>query len=617
MSSGQLATYPDSRPIFPGDIVQFQPVVGALEDMYGRVVFFGRDKRALSSHHGEIVLRLQLVQLASTISELSDVPHTGEQPGSDDWVLLEHSIVEVPPSQITLRAKIGIRWTPTTLPPDFENFACVYSSSTHHVRPVSKLAPTSAELEVHAYGREHLEAMITMPHFISLPLLWFYDEFGLHRNMYRAILGIYFSLAGLSLEERTRASNQHTLTLGPHSAIFADFMEPLKPGLVALEEGCRMDIQGTEYLVCAPTLAFIGDMKGQQASAGFLSPRGNLSCRMCYAGPDNRDDMDIDLDLHRRYHFETMAEREATTTMAWTQRKKVLAEKGLLMEESPLAAITPALDITRSRPIDVAHSEFLGITRRLVRVVMTEMLTKKAAGEFVKKFQSFIMPPGWSRIQSPSTHMQSWTATECARASIIFPIVLRFWLSSTFLRKPYTDRLKQNTGEVDVVSYIIKSMAMIARSNTLVASTVVDIKDIDIFHAQCLSGRRAFLELMNAAPKAGTTHKPRRTKKQASRSRRRDQRSTTPADSEPDSQMENTQDASDAASVLSDNSAVSGGSFMSDGDLEEAPGIAADHVVEKMAALPNTHVVVHFADMCRLYANLWNVDGLAGEAHHK
>jgi hypothetical protein len=67
----------------------------------------------------------------------------------------------------------------------------------------------------------------------------FIDGFGLYRNAYRSIMGIYLIPAALSFQERARRANVFPLTLGPHGSNFADVIGAMKARLVGLIEVSR------------------------------------------------------------------------------------------------------------------------------------------------------------------------------------------------------------------------------------------------------------------------------------------------------------------------------------------------------------------------------------------
>jgi len=78
--------------------------------------------------------------------------------------------------------------------------------------------------------------------------------------MYRALMGMYMILAGLSFVERSRPSNVVPLTLGPHGADMEDIVSTLESTLRKLEHGVEVKINGKTVRLVAFVLAFVGDM---------------------------------------------------------------------------------------------------------------------------------------------------------------------------------------------------------------------------------------------------------------------------------------------------------------------------------------------------------------------
>ena len=97
------------------------------------------------------------------------------------------------------------------------------------------------------------------------------DGFGLYRNMYRALMGMYMILAGLSFVERSRPSNIVPLTLGPHGVDMEDTVSTLESFLRKLEHGVDVKINGKTIRLVAFVLAFVRDMLQQQANSGMNS----------------------------------------------------------------------------------------------------------------------------------------------------------------------------------------------------------------------------------------------------------------------------------------------------------------------------------------------------------
>ncbi|OXV07835.1 hypothetical protein Egran_04401 [Elaphomyces granulatus] len=163
-----------------------------------------------------------------------------------------------------------------------------------------------------AFGRQHF----TDPEYfnssnanncLSVPLFTFIDGFGLYRNPYRSLMGIYLLIAAFGFEERNRRANVFPVTLGPHGSSFNEVINCLT-GLCELDRGVSLPLpQPTR--VCAFTLAFLGDMPQQQANASFKSQRADLSCRFCVVLAEHRGDLSYDILRSGRYHHSTMQQR--------------------------------------------------------------------------------------------------------------------------------------------------------------------------------------------------------------------------------------------------------------------------------------------------------------------
>lgn len=95
---------------------------------------------------------------------------------------------------------------------------------------------------------------------MSLPLLSFINTFGLYRNVYRTLIGMYYIPAAMNTRKRTRRTNCFILTLGLYRSNFSDIVKALGL-LTALDRGIEVYILGTSnVLLVAFTYAFIGDI---------------------------------------------------------------------------------------------------------------------------------------------------------------------------------------------------------------------------------------------------------------------------------------------------------------------------------------------------------------------
>ena len=85
---------------------------------------------------------------------------------------------------------------------------------------------------------------------ISLPLLLFIDGFGLYRNMYRTLMGVYANIVTFAFHERQRQSNILPLTPGPHGSNFSDVVAAALQSLYYLDRGQLLQVNNKSTFVC-------------------------------------------------------------------------------------------------------------------------------------------------------------------------------------------------------------------------------------------------------------------------------------------------------------------------------------------------------------------------------
>jgi len=292
------------------------------------------------------------------------------------------------------------------------------------------------------------------------------DGFGLHRNTYLTLMGMYFIFAGLSFHERARRSNVIPLTLGPPGSNFSDVdaLKALKP----LDRGIEVEVEGEKVLLCAFTLAYIGDMPQQQKNAGMKTQRANLGCRFCHIASDDRGSLDFDTFLSGRYHHSVVEMRNDIDAL----RTKALRETyGKIWGIDPdpasmaLSKISPALDLIQTRPSDPAHSEYNGLSNMMHSVLLEAILTAPAANAYAAVLRSFPFPPRWPRCQGPLHHLKSYSLSEHARWSVVVPLLLLCWLQERHIR-PYLLAIRKKN-DADPVKYLVHIFAAAATSNCL------------------------------------------------------------------------------------------------------------------------------------------------------
>lgn len=181
---------------------------------------------------------------------------------------------------------------------------------------------------------------------------------------------------------------------------------------------------------------------------------------------------------------------------------------------------------------------------------------------------------------------------------MIFSLILRQWFLIEFhiTREYYKsimtiDELK----EVDVAKYIIWTFNLIAKFNCLISSTNISKQDREIFEIQVIDARKIFANLMNCFKTFRKKSQKFKKLKTFKKRRRR-----------------NSVDFATSTKVSEEN--------QSQVDLNETIQIDSSIVAmfeDKIIALSNVYVALHFKIVMKKYNALWNINALIDERMHK
>jgi hypothetical protein len=387
----------------------------------------------------------------------------------------------------------------------------LWCCKTSSLIPLCHTHPIRAELEIATYGRSMFEQWDDKEgDVISCPILIFIDGFGLYRNSYRSLIGVYAIVAGLIAEDRNRQANVFPLTLSPHGSNFDDTVKSLQ-SLGALDRGVRASIKGSVRTLVVPTLCYIGDMPQQDKNSGFRGPKAHKFCRFCYIGEeavklkDPNAVLHFDVVTHGRYHYQvTEMRREMTRLRTATARKEYGTAWGMGDTVPPLASITPALDLILSRPPDPAHSEYQGMSELMHGLLLDSILTEAGKKSYASTLRSWPFPSGWGRLQSPLHHFQSYSLASHARWSVIIPVLLRSWLRPHHIHPRFMAEAQvQMMGtSKDVVNYIVIAFARLAKSNSLLMGHKLSNEDRDNMLSMILDSRQRYQQLCQFASRS-------------------------------------------------------------------------------------------------------------------
>ncbi|KAI5806056.1 hypothetical protein EDC01DRAFT_626159 [Geopyxis carbonaria] len=481
-----------------------------------------------------------------------------------------------------------------------------------------KLAhPILAELEIEIYGRDFLVSLSKRP-VLSMPHMTFIDAFGLYRNVYCSLTGIYMIISAQNLRDRTRRNNIIPLTLGPHGSDLRDVMTALGPFMRKLEVGVEIMLD-SQYLVIAPALGFLGDMPQQAENMGFLRQNATFGCRTCLIPSEHYSNMEFDILTKGRYHYQTQSLRkEALTMQSKKARETILQASGMKDgEAAPIHIIAPALDVIRSAPSDPPHADCQGIGRMSQTLLILYALLPKYQTEYANAMCKIVHPPGWPKIQNPIRHRLSWDLAEQSRALLLTAITLRVWLNDTKLRKPFiTALMLEYRTEIALSDYkltahevLIQMFYCFAKTYGLVSTPRLTKAQNDSLEVEVIKSRKTFIRLVNVV-----CHSRRRNKDDTHNNSVTSTQITVPG-------------SSIAGSVAEE---LNNPNNNIDPDPEvplESPEAAKKRInenaqvlklaqLEKWACRANVHIGCHYNLFRKHYATLFNVFVLMGEGKH-
>ena len=613
-TSGQFAHYPDGSLIFPSDFVEYRCkapgcTCNGASTHKGRIWAVGKDYTFQAAKQGGVTLLIQSLINATQARQDFDngnlsIPIADEEiilrEDSFDRVLEDDIFARIPDVFMDYNFETGIP-NARNLPVSCKRIRRVANTKTKTIRPACLSYPPRAELELQAYGRNFFTS--SNKNFTSVPMLCFADGFGLYRNTYRSLMGIYMALASMNLRQRSRQANVFSLTIGPHGSDFGDVITSVS-GLSQLDKGVELVLDGKKTLLCAYILAFTGDMPQQQDNSGFKRQSATLGCRNCIIDQKNRGNLDFDT-LHKgRYHHHTMQLRAYGRTLSASKYKSLCTTWGLAEKLTPLVKLTPALDIIRSRPADPAHSEYSGMAKQAQLLLVEAILTPEAQGQYAAELRRFPFPPGWGRLQSPIRHLKSWKMQEAGRAAIITPMLLRCWLKPAHVKDSFLQAVRsifRVRSKEDATDIIIKFFAKLAKSISLVLSPVVRIEDSAVMHRLIVEARKMYQDICEAAATA-VLSKP---------SRGNFTRHSSLAVSEADSlgSQANLEDLDDNASLAEFETSV---------DIPTSQKMKGKgNEYRKFKSRPNVHQGVHLVDLVSEYSTPNNANVLQQEGKHK
>jgi hypothetical protein len=200
-----------------------------------------------------------------------------------------------------------------------------------------------------------------------------------------------------------------------------------------------MKIRNEDYWIVGGLGVVTADLPQGNDLVGVLRHNANFGCRSCKASKKELT-LNIDIQQHGRYHHITDNEFLEIQQAENRNSKINLARSyGLCFEQNILDKLF------RNRHTQTPQDPFhmmAGLGGRLLNSTF-EILTKEGLNAFLITWKSFEMPSTWSRQQNPITHRQSYFMSDNLRLTMIFPFLLKRFLSVEMVKNDVLEELKQ------------------------------------------------------------------------------------------------------------------------------------------------------------------------------
>ena len=326
--SQNYVTYFDLTFIFFSDFVRFRHVNGAkTRKCIKQIMFFDRNRRSQSFTYNHVLLKIRLVQIAQKIqnsysvnidfySTFSQISHIFIE-NNDYWIKFEQIIFRF--SQFVLHrveAKNQNQITDIWI-------ESVFNAKFHTIRSTDLLYFLRTKLKITNFEKKILISQLQSG-IQSCSFVVFIDAFDLYRNMYWTLIVVYALSAALCNFDRQKNQNSFVFTLNFHDASFKNIISDFRIEIKIFDHDCRLNLNEKQTWMWVSIVAFLNDMKQQQESAGFFESKTIKCCCFCDADKQNRKDLDRNIILNDRYHYQILKLRHEASKLGEIIKKKNL-----------------------------------------------------------------------------------------------------------------------------------------------------------------------------------------------------------------------------------------------------------------------------------------------------
>ncbi|RGB21749.1 hypothetical protein C1646_678324 [Rhizophagus diaphanus] len=193
---------------------------------------------------------------------------------------MENALVEVELQTIIKRVMVTILYTEDT----------IHDNSSVVIREILYKHQGHWKIRNVAYSYRHpseftpLKEPETNLPIYKLYIDLYFADFGMFRNVYHLLGGVYIQIGNLPFDKRKQLKNHFVLGFVPFGGSFEEFIAPFVAEMKTLENGKIMDVQGTKSIVIASLEDITADLPQGNDLVGVLAKitKANLPHRKLY-----------------------------------------------------------------------------------------------------------------------------------------------------------------------------------------------------------------------------------------------------------------------------------------------------------------------------------------------
>jgi hypothetical protein len=342
------------------------------------------------------------------------------------------NVIIIEPSQLLSKISVWLEDTEEPFSYDYKIADILYSFNNHH---------KSREISLrYHHPSEYIESSPSEAQVLKFFIDLYYDDFGTFRTSYHSLGGLYVQFGNMPLKLRQRLKNHFLIGFVPFGGNFEDIIKPFINDILLLQKGFYVKICNEDYWITGGLGVVTADLPQGNDLAGILRHNANFGCRTCKASKEELTLLNFDIQQHGRYHHITDNEFLEIRQEENRSSKIILARSyGLCFEQNILDKLFR--DRHMQTPQDPFHM-MAGLGGRLLNSTFV-ILTREGLDAFIIIWKSFEMPSTWSRQQNPITHRQSYFMSDILRLTMIFPFLLKRFLSIEMVKNDILQDLKQ------------------------------------------------------------------------------------------------------------------------------------------------------------------------------